>query len=490
MNATLTALRRMEELYTEIRDLEADMREIHDRAGDTPLTEGQQQRWDNLRAGVERRRTEIAELRSGHSVTGSGLSATAGFHVMRQTDTREVFGADIGGDPSRSTDLALRAAELVNERRTATGDGLELRSDVEHLVRTSPVFADSFRAKSDPDYLTAFGKVFGYGDFSRALMSMTDAERHAFARVTAAEERAALATGSGATGGFAVPQLLDPTVVLTNNGAVNPMRLVSRVETGISNKWEGVSSAGVTAQWVAEAVESTDGSPTLAQPDIDAHKANAVVTASIELAGQLAAGTGDWARISQEVGRMFTDAKDRLECIAFATGNGSGRPLGIITALSTNTNVDVALDTAGQINAVDLRNTLKALPPRFRANAAWMMSLGTALDIQALGDDKLGNQTGSLRDDPFAWPLLNKPAYENSGFADFVAGDTGGQNILVAGDWRNYLIYDRLGATVELIPHKFSTGNNMPTGERMWYLYWRTGGGILTANAFVILQNT
>jgi HK97 family phage major capsid protein len=74
------------------------------------------------------------------------------------------------------------------------------------------------------------------------------------------EERA-LAEGTGSSGGFAIPITIDPSVILTGSGALNPVREVARVLTVGTREWRGVSSDGVTAGYVAEAVEATDASP-------------------------------------------------------------------------------------------------------------------------------------------------------------------------------------------------------------------------------------
>jgi HK97 family phage major capsid protein len=76
----------------------------------------------------------------------------------------------------------------------------------------------------------------------------------------AVENRTALST-SGANGGYFIPFQLDPTLILTNSGTKNPFRQIARIETIASNVWHGISSAGVTAEWTAEAAEVTDASP-------------------------------------------------------------------------------------------------------------------------------------------------------------------------------------------------------------------------------------
>ena len=81
--------------------------------------------------------------------------------------------------------------------------------------------------------------------------------------------------------------------------------------------------------------------------------------------------------------------------------------------------------------------------------------------------------------------LLGKAVYESTTMS---ATMTTGQLIGVYGDWNYYVIVDRLGLTVETIPHLFDVTNNMPTGQRGLYAYWRNGAKVVDANAFRTLK--
>ena len=61
---------------------------------------------------------------------------------------------------------------------------------------------------------------------------------------------------------------------------------------------------------------------------------------------------------------------------------------------------------------------------------------------------------------------------------------------MVAGDFATgYRIVDRIGGTVELIPHLFGAAQgNLPTGMRGLYYYWRVGGGVVAPNALRYLE--
>ena len=64
---------------------------------------------------------------------------------------------------------------------------------------------------------------------------------------------------------------------------------------------------------------------------------------------------------------------------------------------------------------------------------------------------------------------------------------TTGSNILLCGDFSQYLIYDRLGTSIEYIQNVVD-GSGLPTGQRGWVAHWRTGADVLVADAFRVLK--
>jgi len=65
---------------------------------------------------------------------------------------------------------------------------------------------------------------------------------------------------------------------------------------------------------------------------------------------------------------------------------------------------------------------------------------------------------------------------------------TTGSNILLAGDFSQYLIFDRIGTTMEYVPNIFDTTSGRPTGQRGWLAHWRVGADVLVPNAFRVLK--
>jgi HK97 family phage major capsid protein len=88
-------------------------------------------------------------------------------------------------------------------------------------------------------------------------------------------------------------------------------------------EWRGVQSDGVVVSYAAEAAETTDNSPTLAQPTISTERMQGFVPFTIKI-GQ------DWGTLQQELFRLFADAKDTLEATKFLLGTGTAEPGGFL----------------------------------------------------------------------------------------------------------------------------------------------------------------
>jgi predicted phage gp36 major capsid-like protein len=159
-------------------------------------------------------------------------------------------------------------------------------------------------AVGDPHYNSAFGKMLARPQ--DAHLRFSAAETEAVRAVSKVMEERALAEGTGSAGGFAIPITIDPSVTLTGSGALNPVREVSRVLTVGTREWRGVSSDGVTAGYVAEAVEATEASPVLAQPILKSEQGRAFVPFSIEL-------DQDWSSLQTELVGLITDARSVLD---------------------------------------------------------------------------------------------------------------------------------------------------------------------------------
>lgn len=459
--------------------VEAEMRSIHETAGDEPLTEEAQATWDErmaertqLQEAIRRddaRRETVRSLAARPAGTESGDGAAArstGPEVIVRKDPFAVL------EDRNLHGVALRRALTDANLRAIEGrdlGGAENEKHFERLLKRhakDTTWAANILGRSREEYQSGFAKMMvGQGDTLEP------------------EERAALAVGTSTNGGLLVPTHLDPTLILTNSGTSNVIRGISRVVTlTTGNVWHGATTAGVTASWDGELAEVSDDTPTVAGVSVPTAKAQALVQATIE-------AFQDIDGLTSDVLMLFADARDRLEGAAHATGTGSSnQPKGVFTAVNASASLQVVSTTAGAIGLVDVHALYRSLPVRWRRNGTWLLNPLYNLAVKALGSAVSASYTTDLTQAP-SDRILNRPAVESDD-APTVTGTTGAGAEILYGDFSSYLIVDMPGGfSVEFIPHLFNVGNNLPDGRRAWYSYWRTGADVVNPSAFRVLVN-
>jgi HK97 family phage major capsid protein len=326
---------------------------------------------------------------------------------------------------------------------------------------------------SSPQYLRAFSKAA-----TNRLHTLTGDEQRAL------EETRALSLTDSA-GGYLVPFQLDPTVIITANGSRNDIRRIARQVVATGDVWNGVTAGAVSWSWDAEASQVSDDSPTFAQPSIPVYKAAGFVPVSIEALQDMANG-------AQEIARLLAFGREELEAAAFAIGTGSGQPTGVVTGLVGSGAVTPSA-TTDTLAVGDLYNIQGSLPARYRAGASWLATnlfYNRARQFDTAGGSSLWATLGDDRPSL----LLGRPAYEAEAMDGVITGAA--ENYMaIFGDFENFVIADRIGMTVEFIPHLFrqttaGAGFGQPTGQRGWYAYYRTGSAVVNTAAFKLLNVT
>jgi HK97 family phage major capsid protein len=360
---------------------------------------------------------------------------------------------------------AIESASIPHER----ADENKVKSHVERLISQdkSGQFAAHILATGNPVYQRAFTKLL-----SGAML-------------TTEEQRAVGTVGSGqnADGGYAVPYTLDPTIILTSNGQVNPLRSMARVETlTTGNTWKGVTSAGISVSRVAEETAVDPTSPTLGQPSVTVQAVKAEIQYSIE-------ADGDWPRLQAEMARLLQDAKDSEEATQFITGNGNGttgNPEGVVAGLASTSHIGT---TGDGLTVDDLFRLQGALPDRFEPSAQFLAHRAVYNAIRQFG-------TASSVGEGAVWQnslqpgqpgqLIGYPARTASGMSsDYTTDD---ELVLLFGDFNaGYIIVDKVGLTVEIDPHVRNTDGKW-TGQRALLAHYRNNGMVLVDNALRLLK--
>lgn len=306
-------------------------------------------------------------------------------------------------------------------------------------------------------------------------ITLTDAERAAFAE--AQQYRAAMSL-TDANGGYLVPFTLDPTVHLTNDGVANPFRQTAKSVQITTDNWNGVTSAGVSAEWLAEGTEAADASPTFGNTVITPGKAAAYVFGSYEALAD--------SGVASQIGSLIADAKDRLEGAAFALGSGSGRPHGVFDAL-IDASKTVTSTTTDTFAVGDVYKVLNAVPARHRSRATWFANVATINAIRAF-DTYGGSSFWANLGAGAPEQLLGLPIYESSD-VDGVINASADNYILGCVDMSEYLIVDRVGTTLLYEPI-VKGANQRPTGQAGWFAFWRVGADLTNTNAGRVLNVT
>ena len=270
-------------------------------------------------------------------------------------------------------------------------------------------------------------------------------------------------------------------VILTAQGSSNWILNNARVETITNDRWKGLSSAGVTWKFDAEAATANDNSPTLTQPEVVTYRADGFIPYSIEV-GQ------DWPGFAEEMSRMLGSGYRELLAEKLATGSAANTPRGLVSRLVLQTSPDVstATTTAGTIAGADIYAMWARLPERHRDSASWLSSTSVQNAIRQLGTVD-PNFTVNITDDAIARMFGRQ--YGLTDYMDSAASGTAAANQLIVGDMKGYLVAQRAGMSIEFVPMLFDVTNNRPTGQRGWFAYARVGADVVNPTAFQLLQN-
>ncbi|MGW6255417.1 phage major capsid protein [Streptomyces sp. NPDC055085] len=467
------------EMRERMDEIKSRLAAIDEESRDAALGEERQTEWDGLE-------TEHAELRAllvkaeeraeklkalaidKPSVREAGSDRGAPAFHKKQTDDElynlgELRSLSYSGEDflRRVGDNAMRAIETsefgVRNKEDAQGHAAKLLEE-----------CDTEGLDLAKRYLTTGSKAYERG-FAKYMRNGTDA-------ACTPEEREALVRaqtlGTDNQGGYAVPFQLDPTVILTNAGVTNPIRDLARIETIVGKEFDLVTSAGATVTRGGENAVAPDSSFTLGQPTVRTNPVQGLVPFSI---------TADlsWGALRRTITDVLMDAKATEED-SFLTGNGSGtNPQGIVAGLSGTV---TAAGTA-TFTAQDVYNLHTALDPRWERNAAFLGHKGIYNLVRQF-DQAGGAQLWSTIGQGRPGELMGYAAYNASAMASTL---TTANKILILGDFSKFLIVDRIGMNVEVIPHIFDTSTGFPKQQRGVYAYWMNNSKIVVPGAFEVL---
>jgi HK97 family phage major capsid protein len=458
-------------------ELAARLAELESEADGRPFSEGQLGEFQSIISTREELAGIIEELQLRHAAVEA---------ASKQPNATESVGGPVTAPniikaPDDIFDMAAYRQRSIDDLPQAYRDGAMRVIEKAAL----PATKDQDAARARLAELVDKHQNDGHGVVARRVIATTSPSyTEAWARyISGGMEnvpprlQAALQTYSDANGGVAIPVTIDPTFILTTDGQRNDIRDMARVETITTKEWSPVTTAGVTAAYAAETAAATDGAPTdIDDPTITPIRAHVFVSFTAEYSEDYGP-----AAIQSEVGRMIGDAKTVLEANKFVLGTGSSEPLGVVFKLNDDGTSLVATANDNAFALVDVDAVEGALGDRFIGNAQWLAARKVYQTVRGFGT--AGQPANSIYDQ-LSGTLRGYPARHSNVMDKTFAND---DLPLLFGDFRQFVIVDRLGLSTEFVPQVFD-GNGNPLGRRGIYARWRNNTGLTTVNAFRLLK--
>lgn len=306
-------------------------------------------------------------------------------------------------------------------------------------------------------------------------------------QATPAGVMAAMSVGSDPDGGYSVTPDMSGRIV-TRVYETSPMRSVASVITIGTDSIEGFNDLGEgDAGWVSEqgARDETD-TPQLGKWSIPVHEIYAMPKTTQKLLDDSMFDIEGW------LAGKTADKFARVENAAFLTGDGTGKPRGLLTYTTAatadatrawgsfqhvNTGTSSGFGTApnGSDKLIDLVFTLKAA---YRNNAAWMMNRGTLAEVRKLKDGD-GNY---LWQPDFSQRQGGLLLGYNIAEAEDMPAVAANSLSIAFGDFREtYTIVDRVG--IRVLRDPFTS-----KGFVKFYTTKRVGGGAISFEACKFLR--
>ena len=282
----------------------------------------------------------------------------------------------------------------------------------------------------------------------------------------------ALQVGTDSEGGYLVPDEYERTLIeaLEDQNIFRQLAHVIHTSSG-DRKIPVVASKG-TASWIDEEAQYPESDDAFGQVSIGAYKLATMIKISEELLNDSVFDMP--AYIAKEFARRIGAAEEE----ALFTGNGTGKPLGILAATGgAETGVTAAaVDKITMDEVIDLFYSLRA---PYRRNAVFIMNDATVKALRKLKDGQgqylwQPSITAGTPD-----TILNRPVY-TSGFMPTLA--TGNKTILF-GDLGYYWVADREGRSFKRLNELYA-----PTGQVGFLASQRVDGKLILPEAVKVLK--
>jgi len=349
-------------------------------------------------------------------------------------------------------------------------DVVSLGKEIERLERQAAIDREMNQPTSKP--LTGKPQTDGSTKTGRA----SDEYKTSFWRLMRSksvphEVYNALQVGTDSEGGFLVPDEYERTLVQALEEQ-NIFRQLAKVITTSSGdrKIPVVASKG-NASWIDEEAAYPESDDVFGQTSIGAYKLATMIKVSDELLHDSVFDIASY--IATEFARRIGAAEEQ----AFFSGNGTGKPLGIL-ATSGGAETGVTAASASAITMDEVMDLFYALRAPYRRQSVFIMNDST---VKALRKLKNGNgdyiwQPSVTAGTPDT--LLNRPVYTSSFMPEIAAS----AKSILFGDLSYYWVADREGRKFQRLNELYA-----PTGQVGFLASQRVDGKLILPEAVKVM---
>ncbi len=352
----------------------------------------------------------------------------------------------------------------------------DLGKEIARLERQEALDAELDRPVNKPLTGKPGGKADADGTEDKAGRASDDYRKNFWnamrSKAPMPEVTNALQIGTDSEGGYLVPDEYERTLVeaLEEENIFRRMAKVIKTSSG-DRKIPVVASKG-TASWIDEEGAFPESDDSFGQVSIGAYKLGTLIKVSEELLNDSVFDLQSY--ISREFARRIGAKEEE----AFFTGDGKGKPLGVLAATGgAETGVTAASATA--VTADELMDLYYSLKSPYRKKSVWVLNDSTIKAIRKLKDNNgqylwQPSLTAGTPD-----MILGRPIKTSA----YMPAMAAGAKTIAFGDFSYYWIADRQGRSFKRLNELFAA-----TGQVGFLASQRVDGKMILAEAVKVLE--
>ena len=352
----------------------------------------------------------------------------------------------------------------------------DLGKEIARLERQEALDAELDRPVNKPLTGKPGGKADADGTEDKAGRASDDYRKNFWnamrSKAPMPEVTNALQIGTDSEGGYLVPDEYERTLVeaLEEENIFRRMAKVIKTSSG-DRKIPVVASKG-TASWIDEEGAFPESDDSFGQVSIGAYKLGTLIKVSEELLNDSVFDLQSY--ISREFARRIGAKEEE----AFFTGDGKGKPLGVLAATGgAETGVTAASATA--VTADELMDLYYSLKSPYRKKSMWVLNDSTIKAIRKLKDNNgqylwQPSLTAGTPD-----MILGRPIKTSA----YMPAMAAGAKTIAFGDFSYYWIADRQGRSFKRLNELFAA-----TGQVGFLASQRVDGKMILAEAVKVLE--